>query len=196
MSHRIKLRRDRQSFWSSGDPVLSAGEIAYLQSTKELKVGDGVTPFSQLPKYVNDETHYMVKTSDQIKIDDNVLAPDPELISPNLSLNCYYRIEMQVITSGRSSQGIRFAIQRSGLSDAVLHYAGDLDNSIAPVTSFDTAVNISTHANLRIGLFVGILKTGSDPGSIAFAWGQIAAGALTPDSTLYAGTNVILRKLN
>jgi hypothetical protein len=44
----IKLRRDTAANWSSADPVLSAGEIAFESDTNKIKVGDGSTLWSLL----------------------------------------------------------------------------------------------------------------------------------------------------
>ncbi|WP_026946189.1 hyaluronate lyase N-terminal domain-containing protein [Algoriphagus marincola] len=49
MSHRIQLRRDKAAFWAQADPVLAQGELAWSTDTGELKIGDGTTPWSELP---------------------------------------------------------------------------------------------------------------------------------------------------
>ncbi|WP_026946188.1 hyaluronate lyase N-terminal domain-containing protein [Algoriphagus marincola] len=196
MSHRIKLRRDRKSFWESGDPILAAGEIAYLQASKELKVGDGITPFSQLPKYINEEIHYLVKEADQEMILNAVLTPDAELTSPILSANSIYRVEIQLMTSGRSTGGFRFQVQRSGLSDAEFNYAGDLDNNGAITLDFGSTISINISSTRRLGYFVGLLHVKSDPGSLILSWSQTTASDVSPLTTLHAGSNMILRKIN
>lgn len=52
---RFKLRRDSAANWSEVDPVLSDGEPGYDKTSKRLKIGDGVTPWSQL-NYVTSDT--------------------------------------------------------------------------------------------------------------------------------------------
>ena len=44
----IKLRRDTAANWTSADPTLAAGEIAFETDTNKIKVGDGSTAWSSL----------------------------------------------------------------------------------------------------------------------------------------------------
>ncbi len=44
----IKLRRDTAANWTSADPVLAAGEIAFESDTNKIKVGDASTLWSSL----------------------------------------------------------------------------------------------------------------------------------------------------
>lgn len=46
---RIQIRRDTTAGWSAANPVLAAGEPAVDTNLKQMKVGDGATPFSGLP---------------------------------------------------------------------------------------------------------------------------------------------------
>jgi hypothetical protein len=51
MPYRILLRRDLSQNWNYNDPVLMSGEPGYEMDTRKLKLGDGQTPWSQLPYY-------------------------------------------------------------------------------------------------------------------------------------------------
>lgn len=53
MPTRIQLRRGTSAQWSAADPILAAGEPGYDTTTGDLKVGDGVKKWSQLPSYVD-----------------------------------------------------------------------------------------------------------------------------------------------
>lgn len=44
----IKIRRDTAENWSSNNPVLAEGELAYSTTNKMLKVGDGSSSFNSL----------------------------------------------------------------------------------------------------------------------------------------------------
>ena len=46
---RILVRRDEAAAWDTEDPILSIGEPAFDKTEKVFKVGDGTTPWSQLP---------------------------------------------------------------------------------------------------------------------------------------------------
>lgn len=49
MAFRIQLRRDTSSRWSLNNPILLAGEMGYETNTSYLKIGDGTTPWNDLP---------------------------------------------------------------------------------------------------------------------------------------------------
>lgn len=50
------LRRGQSSAWASVNPVLMAGEPAFELDTNKLKVGDGITPYNDLP-YIAGENY-------------------------------------------------------------------------------------------------------------------------------------------
>jgi len=52
MPYRILLRRDLSQNWNYNDPVLMSGEPGYEMDTRKFKMGDGQTPWSQLPYYI------------------------------------------------------------------------------------------------------------------------------------------------
>lgn len=47
----IQLRRGTETQWTDADPVLAAGEVGSDLTNGELRLGDGVTPWSQLPPF-------------------------------------------------------------------------------------------------------------------------------------------------
>ena len=51
MPYRILLRRDLSQNWNYNDPVLMSGEPGYEMDNRKFKMGDGQTPWSQLPYY-------------------------------------------------------------------------------------------------------------------------------------------------
>ncbi|MEP5630373.1 MAG: hypothetical protein ABJP79_00675 [Tateyamaria sp.] len=48
-SDKIQVRRDVAENWQSVNPVLCHGELAFSTDTKELRIGDGVSPWVDLP---------------------------------------------------------------------------------------------------------------------------------------------------
>lgn len=52
----IKLRRGNAALWNVRDPVLHKGEPGVENDTGNFKIGDGVTPWADLPYYVNQDT--------------------------------------------------------------------------------------------------------------------------------------------
>ena len=53
MADIIQVRRDTLANWTLNDPVLADGELAFEKDTKKLKVGDGVSSYTQLSYTVN-----------------------------------------------------------------------------------------------------------------------------------------------
>lgn len=52
MATLIQIRRDTQANWTSNNPVLALGELAYSIDEQKLKVGDGSSAWSSL-SYIN-----------------------------------------------------------------------------------------------------------------------------------------------
>jgi len=48
---RIRLRRDTASAWTSANPTLALGEIAWESDTSKIKIGDGTTAWTSLAYY-------------------------------------------------------------------------------------------------------------------------------------------------
>lgn len=50
-SIQFQVRRGTSSEWSSANPVLADGELAYETNTNKLKIGDGLTSYNSLPYF-------------------------------------------------------------------------------------------------------------------------------------------------
>ena len=64
---RLQLRYDSYDNWININPILLKGELGCAQHTDgitELRIGDGETPFSKLPKFLSN-----FKTNKEDKID-------------------------------------------------------------------------------------------------------------------------------
>lgn len=48
MRYLIRIRRDLAQVWIANNPVLSVGEPGYEIDTRRMKIGDGVSPWSDL----------------------------------------------------------------------------------------------------------------------------------------------------
>jgi len=72
MAFRFQLRRDTALVWSAVDPVLLIGELAYETDTNRMKIGDGATPWNDLPYFldsvysVNGQAGYVMLYTDDI----------------------------------------------------------------------------------------------------------------------------------
>lgn len=51
MADIIQIRRDTSTNWTTVNPILAQGELAFETNTRKLKVGDGVTAWNSLSYY-------------------------------------------------------------------------------------------------------------------------------------------------
>lgn len=136
-----------------------------------------------------------VKSTDQTKNSDVVWADDPDLVSETLVANAVYRVELLLLTMADAATDLAFRLQRTGLSDADLRVAGDLDNAAATTFTWASQQNIAGAGAtaLRMGNYIGMLTTGSNTGVVAVQWRQQTSGA--GNSTLKAGSMLMLRRV-
>lgn len=83
---RIQLRRGTAAFWTSANPVLHPGEPGYETDTRKLKIGDGNTPWRELPYSPTDGFEL---PPDQTTLAEHVNAVEPHPVydnGPSLSL--------------------------------------------------------------------------------------------------------------
>jgi hypothetical protein len=133
---------------------------------------------------------------DQVKVSDNTYANDAYLVSDTLEADTLYRFELLLITQADAATDFKMRIARTGLSDATLRFAGDLDNAASATLTFNSATNSAgsgVAASPRMGNFIGILKTGTDVGQIAVQWAQQTSGV--GETRLLASSMMILRKI-
>ena len=121
---------------------------------------------------------------------------DSELVSETLLPNAIYRFELMLVMSGDTAQDLRFRVERTGLADAEFRFAGDLDNPVAPSFTFNSNINNNLAGTaVRIGNYIGVLRTGTANGTLRLAWGQQVAGAPAAPTTLRAGSMMVLRRV-
>jgi hypothetical protein len=48
METRIQIRRDTASHWTNNNPVLALGEMGFDTTNRQIRVGDGITPWNGL----------------------------------------------------------------------------------------------------------------------------------------------------
>jgi len=138
----------------------------------------------------------LIKATDEERVSSNALTTDADLVSPTLDANSFYRFELMILFTAGITEDMRFRVDRTGLADADLKYASDLDNSGAVTLSFGNTVNCAgaTAANFRMGNYIGVLKTGSDTGTIRVDFGQNVSGLNV--TTMRTGSMMILRKVS
>lgn len=76
MATRIQLRRDTEANWTSANPTLSAGELAYSTDQNKIKIGNGSSSWTQL-SYITDNSDEITEGSTNLfytdeRVDDRV----------------------------------------------------------------------------------------------------------------------------
>jgi hypothetical protein len=137
-----------------------------------------------------------VKAADTTRTGSNAFVDDPDLVSEDLVANSFYRIELLIMTKSDATTDLRFRVARTGLSDASLQIAGDLDNATSTVFTWNSTQNIAGAGAtaLRMGNYIGYLSTGVNVGSVVIQWGQQTAGVA--NSTLALGSMLMLRRVS
>jgi hypothetical protein len=137
----------------------------------------------------------LVKTADETVVSSNVYQDDDELVSPTLEANSVYRFELMLCFGAGTAEDMRFRIGRTGLGDANLRYASDLDNAGAGTLTFNSNINCpgTGVGSFQMGNYIGFLITGANTGSIVVQWAQQIAGVNV--TTMRAGSMMMLRKV-
>lgn len=125
----------------------------------------------------------------------NSIVKDEHMESETLEVNSIYRVELLLLFTGGTVEDMRFNVQRSGLGDATLRMAGDLDNASAATFSFNATQNcaVATSGVWYMGNYIGMLTTGASTGTIFVQWGQQTTGATV--ARMGEGSMMMLRKV-
>lgn len=133
--------------------------------------------------------------SDKTKNNDVTWVNDDELITETLMPNALYRIELLIMSMSDAATDLAFRVARTGLTDADLRLAGDLDNAASVTFTWNNQQNIAGAGAtaLRMGNYIGYLKTGAVDGTLAIQWRQQTTGA--GNTTLGANSMLMLRRV-
>lgn len=63
MGTRLITRHDTAANWTSNNPILAAGEFAWEFDNKNLKIGDGINTWKNLPYFTGTSSHFQFITS-------------------------------------------------------------------------------------------------------------------------------------
>lgn len=156
----------------------------FAQNTAE--VSDTIVVAAVLEVYATEATTAIGKSSSETRVSTTTLADDGALVSSTLATGTVYKIELLIPINSHITPDIKYALERTGLSDATL-YIGPYAQVGAVVTAknFGGLFSSSTSGVDQLVGLVGILATGSDPGSIKFQWAQLNTSI--QNSTVLAG---------
>lgn len=61
----IQLRRDTIENWESANPILAQGEFAIVLASKDIRIGDGSSLFTELPNVLTNTSEEILLTGNE-----------------------------------------------------------------------------------------------------------------------------------
>ena len=138
----------------------------------------------------------LIKSTDEERVSSDAYTTDADIVSPTLDANSFYRFEMMLLFTAGTVEDMKFQVERTGLADADLRYARDLDNAAAVTYGLDSGITCAGggFSSFRMGNYIGVLQTRSATGTIQLGWGQNTSGLNV--TTMRAGSMMMLRKVS
>jgi hypothetical protein len=93
----IRVRRDTQSEWLLKDPTLAAGEIAFETDTYQIKIGNGLLSYGNLPYVTGPEEFPNLSQLQDIIISSPL---DGDLLSYNSSVGKWTNTQKENLVDG------------------------------------------------------------------------------------------------
>ena len=125
----FKLKRGTASRWAELNPILQQGEPGFVYDTNQLKIGDGTTPWNELP--------YLVPTEEINQLTELVTNLNKELDELNLDINT---INEQLNGTGEGSVD-------SKINQKINDFASKITDDGTINTLKELIDYISTHGN-------------------------------------------------
>lgn len=98
MATRIQLRRDTEANWTSANPTLSSGELAYSTDVNKIKIGNGSSSWSSL-SYITDTTDKITEgISNLFYTDERVDDRVSQLLTAGSNISLSYNDEAGTLT--------------------------------------------------------------------------------------------------
>ena len=143
MATRIQLRRDTAANFTSANPTLAAGELAYETDTRKIKAGDGSTAWTSLS--------YIVDPAQSAAISDVHQDLSPELAAAlnanNQHITAVNNFTGNDVTANTFTSNGQFTLGGHILPDAnAVHDIGSADYKIRHLFLSDNSLYIGDHA--------------------------------------------------
>ena len=143
MATRIQLRRDTAANFTSANPTLAAGELAYETDTRKIKAGDGSTAWTSLS--------YIVDPAQSAAISDLHQDLSPELAAAlsanNQNIGSVNNLTANDVTANTFTSNGQFTLGGHVLPDTNASYdLGSADYKIRHLFLSDNSLHIGDHA--------------------------------------------------
>lgn len=143
MATRIQLRRDTAANFTSANPTLAAGELAYETDTRKIKAGDGSTAWTSL--------NYIVDPSSAAAISDVHGDASPELAAAlganNQNIGAVNELTANDVTANTFTSNGQFSMGGHILPTSNADYdIGSADYKVRHLFLSDNSLHIGDHA--------------------------------------------------
>jgi len=164
MTTRMQQRRGTATQWTSGNPVLAAGEIGFETNTNKFKIGDGTSTWSALKYFLDIE---------KLNIDTEGFIRDDQKGESNGVATLNSNGQIPISQLGLLINAAPGALDTLGeLADAV----GEINNIAGGITSAHAAVTTNVHGIANTALL-------ATTANVATAKGEAIADAATASTT-------------
>lgn len=148
---------------------------------------------------VTPSENLIVKSADETRTSTTTFADDSELVSATLDANSTYLVKAHPRWAADATPDIKFTLGRTGLSDATIYWQA-AEGIRAPA---GTGINANTwgttesgtgagDAVVRHSAFFGVVRTGTDPGTVGLQWAQ--TGSSANNTKVLAGSIFVIEK--
>ena len=97
----FKLKRGTEARWAQLNPILEQGEPGFVYDKNRLKIGDGITPWNDLP-YIEGKTN----VANSRTVSDFPIIGDPNVIYKAASESCLYQFNPETGSYEKLSDGL------------------------------------------------------------------------------------------
>ena len=196
VQHKRGTRADLNTL-AAADGLL-IGQIYVITDEDRLAVAKTIGTYQATAKEDEGGPQFitLIKSTDEERVSSDAYTTDADIVSPTLDANSFYRFEMMLLFTAGTVEDMKFQVERTGLADADLRYARDLDNAAAVTYGFDSSITCAGggFSSFRMGNYIGVLRTGASTGTVRLGWGQDTSGQGI--TTIRAGSMMMLRKVS
>lgn len=149
MALTLKLRRDTAATWTSVNPVLHDGELAYEHDTGRAKLGDGVTAWSSLGYWSTNGpiTIYRQSASGVLPSATINTLGAAVTLSADTGFTGYLPTAMTIVSTGLGSETVTI--------QTVTTYNDNTTNTQSAITTITTNGTAGVNLSVMVGMLLG-----------------------------------------
>jgi hypothetical protein len=140
MAQRIQFRNDTLANWTAANPVLAAGELGLESDTRFYKIGDGITPWNDLP-------YAVLRTLDSIQVAEMGDQATPAVPGPG-KLKFYAKsLGGRMMLRQIGPSGLSTPLQPSFFQNSITFIGPSATTALSAIGNSVTSVGTISHPN-------------------------------------------------